>query len=189
MGDPLRQRRTAAEWAAVTQVIDFEVKVSDFPQLAAVVEADLAALAADKTPENWRESAIKGRLEFEFADAQQLLPSVSCRVAGTVDLVCQRCLEAFRLPLEVESGLLLLEFDQEAPGFEQYEVWELEEPLLRPLDIVEELLIMALPLSAMHVESAACRALTAGKQKGAEEKTTPFAALREQMAQDKDSSA
>jgi uncharacterized protein len=189
MGDPLRQRRTAAEWAAVRQVIDFEVKVSDFPQLAAVVEADLAALAADKTPENWRESAIKGRLEFEFADAQQLLPSVSCRVAGTVDLVCQRCLEAFRLPLEVESGLLLLEFDQEAPGFEQYEVWELEEPLLRPLDIVEELLIMALPLSAMHVESAACRALTAGKQKGAEEKTTPFAALREQMAQDKDSSA
>ena len=126
MGDPLRQRRTAAEWAAVTQVIDFEVKVSDFSQLAAVVEADLAALAADKTPENWRESALKGRLEFEFADAQQLLPSVSCRVAGTVDLVCQRCLEAFKLPLEAEADLLLLRLDQEADGYEEYEVYQLD---------------------------------------------------------------
>ena len=189
MGDPLHQRRTAAEWAAVTQAIDFELKIDDFQQLPAVIEADLAALDADKVPVKWRESVITGRFEFGFADAQQLLPSVSCRVAVTVDLVCQRCLEAFRLPLEVEAELLLLEFDQEAPGFEDYEVWELEEPLLRPLDIAEELLVMALPLSAMHVESAACRALTARGQEGAEEMTTPFAALRAQMAQDKDSSA
>jgi uncharacterized protein len=189
MGDPLRQRRTAAEWAAVSQIIDFEVKISDFEQLAAVIEADLAALDADKIPPGWRDSAVSGRLEFGFADAQQLLPWVSCRVTSNVDLVCQRCLEAFRLPVEVESELLLLEFDQEAAGYEEYEVWELEEPLLRPLDIVEELLIMALPFSAMHTESAECRALTAKGQKSAEEMTTPFAALRDQMAQDKDSSA
>lgn len=189
MGDPLRQRRTAAEWAAVPQAIDFDVKIGDLEQLAAVVEVDLAALDADKVSANWRESAVTGRFEFGFADAQQLLPSVSCKVDATVDLVCQRCLEPFRLPLEVEVQLLLLEFDQEAPGYDEYEVWELEEPLLRPLDIVEELLIMALPLSAMHVESAKCRALTAAGQEDAEEMTTPFAALREQMAQDKDSSA
>ena len=188
MSDPLRQRRTAAEWAAVAQVIDFYVKVDDCEQLKAVIEADLAALGADKEPANWRESAVTGRIEFGFADAQQLLPSVSCRGAVTVDLVCQRCLEAFCLPLEVEAELLLLEFDEEPPGYEEYEVWELEEPLLRPLDIVEELLIMALPFSAMHVESAACRALTAREQEGADEMTTPFATLGAQMAQDKDSS-
>lgn len=189
MGDPLRQRRTAAEWAAVSQVIDFEAKIGDLEQLSAVIEADLAALDVDKIPPAWRDSAVTGRLEFGFADAQRTWPSVSCRVTGTVDLVCQRCLEGFRMPLEVEAVLLLLEFDQEAPGYEDYEVWELEEPLLRPLDIVEELLIMALPFSAMHTESAACRALTAGGQQGAEKMTTPFAALREQMAQDKDGSA
>ena len=189
MGDPLRQRRTAAEWAAVQQVIDFDVKIGGLEQLAAVVEADLAALDADKAPANWRESAVTGRLAFDFVDAQRLLPSVSCKVDATVDLVCQRCLEPFRLPLEVEVELLLLEFDQEAPGFDEYEVWELEEPMLQPLDIVEELLIMALPFAAMHVESAKCRALAASGQEGAGELITPFAALREQMAQDKDSSA
>jgi hypothetical protein len=184
MGNPLRDRRTAAEWAAVPQVIDIIGEINDLERLSEIVEADLAVLDADKIPANWRESAVSGRLTFGFADAQRLLPVVSCAVAVTVDVVCQRCLEAFKLPLEVEADLLLLELDQEVDGYDEYEVWELEERLLRPLDIVEELLIMALPFSALHAESAACRALSAHEPGSAEEKTTPFAALREQMAED-----
>jgi uncharacterized protein len=189
MGNPLRDRRTAAEWAAVAQVIDFNDKIGDFEQLSAIVEADLAALDAAKIPADWRESVVSGRIKFGFADAQRRLPVASCRVAVNVDVVCQRCLEAFELPLEVEAELLLLELDQEVDGYEEYEVWELEEPLLRPLDIVEELLIMALPFSAMHTESAACRALPAAEPDGIEDMTTPFAALREQMEEDKEGSA
>jgi uncharacterized metal-binding protein YceD (DUF177 family) len=189
MGNPLRDRRTAAEWAAVAQVIDFNDKIGDFEQLSAIVEADLAALDAAKIPTDWRETLVSGRLSFGFADAQQMLPVASCRAAVTVDLVCQRCLETFELPLEVEGKLLLLEFDQEVEGYDEYEVWELEELLLRPLDIVEELLIMALPFTAMHTESAACRALPAAAQEAAEEMTTPFAALREQMEEDNEGSA
>ena len=189
MGNPLRDRRTAAEWAAVSQVIDIYEKINGFEQLAAIVEADLAALDADKIPADWRESTVSGRLSFGFADAQQLLPVVKCLATVTVDVVCQRCLEAFELPLEVEADLLLLELDQEVDGYDEFEVWELEERLLRPLDIVEELLILALPFSAMHTESAACRALPANEPGSAEEMTTPFAALREQMAEDNEDSA
>ena len=189
MGNPLRDRRTAAEWAAVSQVIDISIKVDDLEHFSAIIEADLAALDAAKIPSGWRASPVSGGLTFGFADAQQRLPVVRCRVSVTVDVVCQRCLEAFRLPLEVEADLLLLEFDQEAEGYDDYEVWELEEPLLRPLDIVEELLIMALPFAPTHEEAAACRALTSGAAEGAGEMTTPFAALREQMAQDKEGSA
>ena len=189
MGNPLRERRTAAEWAAMSQVIEITDKLSSFEQLSAVVEADLSALDADRLPADWRDTAIFGRLEFGFADAQQLLPKVDCHVKTTVTAVCQRCLKAFRLPLEVETGLLLLEYDREADGYDEYEVWELEEPLLRPQDIVEELLTMAMPFAAMHAESAACRALTSTAEDGDEEMTTPFAALREQMAQDNEGSA
>ena len=189
MGNPLRDRRTAAEWAAVSQVIDINNKIGDFEQLSEIVEADLAALDADKIPADWREAVVSGCLSFGFADAQHMLPVASCRASVSANVVCQRCLEAFELPLEVEAELLLLEFDQEVDGHEEYEVWELEEPLLRPLDIVEELLIMALPFSAMHTESAACRALPAAEQGGVEEMTTPFAALREQMEEDKEGSA
>ena len=112
------------------------------------------------------------------------VPAVECELTVTVDAVCQRCLEAFRLPLETEAKLLLLELDETADGYDEYEVWELEEKVLRPLDIVEEMLVMALPFAAMHVESASCKVLTSAAEANEDEMTTPFAALREQMAQD-----
>jgi len=189
MGNPLRERRSAAEWSAGSQTIEFAEKIGDFEQLAAIVEADLAALDADKIPATWRDAVVSGRLEFGFADAQRMLPTVACRAEVTVDAVCQRCLEAFRLPLEAEANLLLLALEQDADGYDDYEVWELEETLLQPQDIVEEMLIMALPFSAMHTESTACKALVPGTAARDEEMTTPFAALREQMAQDNEGSA
>jgi uncharacterized metal-binding protein YceD (DUF177 family) len=184
MGNPLHERRSAADWAAAKQVIEITDKISSFEQLSAIIEADIATLDADRMPAGWRDTVVEGRLEFGFADAQQMLPTVRCIARTEVDAVCQRCLEPFRLPLEAEAELLLLELEQAVDGFEEYEVWELEETLLRPLDIVEELLVMALPFAAMHVESAACKVLSPADEDSAVEMTTPFAALREQMAQD-----
>ncbi len=185
MGNPLRERRTAAEWAASGQVIEIAEKIGDFEQLAAIIDADLAALDAARMPVDWRTSAVEGRVEFGFADAQRLLPTAALGVVTTVDAVCQRCLEPFRLPLEAEADLLLLELEQTAEGYDDYEVWELEETQLRPLDIVEEMLVMTMPFSAMHVDSASCNALAPVTQAPDQDMTTPFAALREQMAQDK----
>ena len=189
MGNPLCERRSAAEWSAGSQVIEIAAKICDFETLAPIVEADLAALDADKIPADWRDADVTGELRFGFADAQQTLPRVSCQVGVTVDAVCQRCLEAFRLPLEAEADLLLLRLEQDVDGYDDHEVWELEEKLLRPQDIVEEMLIMALPFSAMHVDSAACKALSPAATESAEKMTTPFAALREQMAKYNEGSA
>ncbi len=47
---------------------------------------------------------------------------------------------------------------------------------------------MAMPFSAMHVESAACKVLSPETEASAEDVTTPFAALREQMAKDNEGS-
>ena len=184
MGNPLHERRTAAEWSAASQVIEIAEKIGVFEQLSVVVKNDLETLDADKIPADWRDTQVTGRLEFGFADAQRKLPRVRCRVATNAYAVCQRCLEPFRLPLESEANLLLLDMEQDVDGYDDHEVWELEEKLLRPRDIVEELLIMALPFSAMHTESAACRTLSAETEDSAEKMTTPFAALREQMAKD-----
>jgi uncharacterized metal-binding protein YceD (DUF177 family) len=183
MANPLRDRRTAAEWAAAGQVIDFAEKLSCFERLASVVEEDLAALEPAKMPASWRDSVVTGKLEFGFADAQRRVPTVACKAAVTVDAVCQRCLEVFRLPLETGAELLLLALEEPAEGYEDHEVWELEESTLRPQDVVEEMLIMALPLSAMHVDLESCRALSASAD-DQEDRTKPFAALRAQMTQD-----
>jgi len=189
MGNPLHERRSAADWSAGSQLFEIAEKIGDFERLAAIIESDLAALDADKIPVDWRDAVVTGQIEFGFADAQQTLPRAKCRVAVTVDAVCQRCLEGFRLPLETEADLLLLPLEQDADGYDEYEVWELGENLLRPQDIVEEMLIMAMPFSAMHVESAACKALSPEADESAEDVTTPFAALREQMVKDNEGSA
>jgi uncharacterized protein len=183
MANPLRDRRTAADWAAAGQVIEIAEKLGGFQQLESIVGADLAALDVAKMPRQWRDSLIAGTLEFGFADARRQLPRVRCKVAASLDAVCQRCLEPFVLTLETEADLLLLGLEETAEGYEDCEVWELEKSMLRPLDIVEELLIMALPFSAMHVDRVSCTALSAEPEKQ-KETTTPFAALRAQMTQD-----
>ena len=190
MGNPLQDRRTAADFASVGQLIEFTEKISSFEGLAAIVEADLAALDPDKRPTGWRDSAISGELKFGFLDASGGIPTVSGKATAEVEAVCQRCLEPFRLTLNVEPKLLLLNQDQADDGYEELEVWELEEAMLQPLSIVEELLIMAMPFSAMHDRMADCRAFSpddtskdASSDTSAEDLLKPFAALRSQMTQ------
>jgi uncharacterized protein len=178
MGNPLRDRRTPPEWAASGQVIDFKDKVSGFEQLEAIIRGDLETLDPDKLPSGWRESEISGRLSFGFADAQHGLPMVEVEVSGTIDAVCQRCLGPIRLPLSIELKLLFAG-DESTTTDGGFEVWELEEETLRPLDIVEEALIMAMPLAAMH-EDEKCHGPDV-EDSGTEQKVRPFAALKAQM--------
>ena len=58
----------------------------------------------------------------------------------------------------------------------------LEEQTMRPQDVVEELFIMAMPLSAMHDNTSDCKVLSS-QDDDAEEIVKPFAALRAQMTQ------
>ncbi len=66
---------------------------------------------------------------------------------------------------------------------EGYELWEYSEEPMRPLDIAEEALIMAMPLSAMHDNMNECVDIDVIEVD--EIMTTPFANLRSQMDDDK----
>ena len=84
--------------------------------------------------------------------------------------------------------MLLLDSQQSADEFEDFEVWELDERTIRPQDIVEELLIMAMPFSAMHDNMADCKAFLSADpsdDESIEKIVKPFAALRSQMTQNK----
>ena len=183
MGNPLRDRRTPSEWAASGQIIDFSEKISGFERLAWIIEDDLETLDPDKLRPDWRDKVVAGRLSFGFADAHGGLPMLQGKVAATVDSVCQRCLGTLELPLAVELRLLFGGDESTAASDDGYEVWELEEDELRPLDLVEEALIMTMPLAAMHVDSKACAA--PGKDEEVPgDRIRPFAALKSQMEND-----
>ncbi len=73
----------------------------------------------------------------------------------------------------------------DATAFEEYEIWETAEDTVRPLDIVDEALIMAMPLSMAHDDYADCGSLA--KRLRPEEPSTvrPFADLKSQMRDSK----
>ena len=178
MGNPLLQRRTPQELAAIGQAIEINAKVSDFERLSEAVARDFRALSAHDRPPQWRDSLVSGRLDFGFADAQGKLPVVSGRAAVDAWAVCQRCLQPFVLSVKAELKLVFGD-----GGGEDYELWELDAGTLRPADLVDEALVMALPFAAKHDADAACVAMTVASTTAATMKT-PFANLRSQMGKE-----
>ena len=64
-----------------------------------------------------------------------------------------------------------------------FEVWELDEETLRPLDIVDEVLAMAVPLAALHEDEETCKAPDEVVE-DSRDTIRPFAALKSQMETD-----
>ncbi len=181
MANPLTDRAPPAELAASGQVIETKGQLSDLRRLTEVVEADLSSLASGVKPEKWRHAPIDIRLAFGWADARRQIPALEGQISARIDAVCQRCLEPFELLLNAQLKLLLPMPGGEATAFEEYEIWETAEDTVRPLDIVDEALIMAMPLSPAHDEPTLCGPLAKKLQSGEPETVRPFADLKSQM--------
>ena len=177
MDNPLRDRQTPNALAARQQVIEITEKIGGFERLSAAIEADLAALDSAKVPADWRESEVIGQLRFGFAAGTSDLPLLEGELETRVYAVCQRCLQPMQLELRAELRLLLAEGE-----YDDFDVWELEHETLEPADVVDEVLVMAMPISALHADAESCvefdDAPTATK-----DTTRPFADLRQQMKQ------
>lgn len=193
MANPLLDRWSPQELADRGQVIENEEKLDLFPRLAAVLAEDLTRVPEAHRPAQWRQAPVAIRLVFGWADSRRQLPQLTGSISAEVAAVCQRCLEPFALPLHQELRFLLAWPGSPVVESQGFETWELDEPVVRPLDIVDEALIMALPLSARHVDPGDCgslAALLAGDRdsgngaKESDNKVRPFADLRSRMQQD-----
>ena len=183
MANPLLDRVLPAELAERRQVIEFEGKVGDFERLVSIVDADLAALEAPVRPKLRAEKPVSARLAFSWLDADRRVPSLEGRAKTVLSAVCQRCLEPFEMPVDTTFNILFCDEAQdgaelEAPGFES---WVLDEGRARLHDIVEESLVMALPLAPVHRAATDCGPLAGSLAMAETETTRPFADLRAQM--------
>ena len=62
------------------------------------------------------------------------------------------------------------------------DVWGLTDGKVRPLDVIEEMLVMALPMAAMHESAAECGMQPVPDETGRQADTVrPFADLRAQI--------
>lgn len=181
MTNPLFDRATPLGLARAGQVIECTAELQRLVRLAAAVEAELAGLAGPDRPTAWRQVPVSIRLRFGFADAADRVPVVVGAASAAVAAVCQRCLECFELPLVADFGYVLQAPDESAPELTGYDAWELGELVVRPVDLVDEALLMAWPLAAAHRSSTECGPLARRLAIETEDKVHPFADLKAKL--------
>ena len=183
MANPLLDRHIPAELADSLQVIEFKGVLKEFPRLSDIVESDLGSAA---THAQWRDGPVTIKLRFGWADPHRSYPLVEGEASVSITAVCQRCLEVFEADLTVTLELLLVLPEVDQPSDELAgvsEVWELGEATFRPIDLVEEALIMAMPLAPTHPADTGCSVVGAPESASTEvNKVRPFADLKAQMA-------
>jgi len=184
MANPLLEPVPPADLANIGQVIETKGKVEDFKRLTEIVDADLSALPEGSIPQKWRQASVDITLRFGWIDARPGIPALEGRVATRLAAVCQRCLGLLELSLGTEIKLLLPRSGVSPAECDGYEIWEFDENTVRPADVVEEALIMAMPLSALHESSDDCKAFFDAEQLDDSKTVRPFEDLRSLMAND-----
>ena len=177
MGDPLRDRQSLGALTDKKLVIEIAEQIGSFERIADGVRRDLSGLGEAARPLGWRELPVRGRLVFARAGDDQA--TLSGQLYAGVPAVCQRCLEPFVWALTTRVQLYFVTPGSQVTGNDDRELWELTDDLVTPIDIVDELLVMALPLAARHEDGAGCSPDSPPRAKG--DRTRPFANLKSQM--------
>lgn len=108
-------------------------------------------------------------------------PALAVAVEGSLPVVCQRCLQAFELPVAQQTELLLArtEAELEALDMGDAEVVLAAAPL-DALTLIEDEILLSLPFAATHAEGRCAGSLgpdAAATTTKAPSKTSPFARL------------
>lgn len=128
--------------------------------------AELLAAGAEAVPLAWRITGGRDALGR---------PLLSVRLDGAVPLVCQRCLQKFVATLAQQTGLLLARDEAELARLDAEETEVvLANTTLDPRNLVEDELLLSLPLSPRHGEEECAAALRPGTDDG---RRSPFAGL------------
>ncbi len=90
-------------------------------------------------------------VQMNFAVNEHGKASIALSIKGAVDMQCQRCLEPVTVPLDIETHLIVVAHDEEAKSrIREWEPIVLEDGLLDIDAVIEEEILLSLPLVAMH---------------------------------------
>lgn len=97
---------------------------------------------------------VKVRLKFATLDKR---PVIHGELQAAVELRCQRCMNSMQYPVRETFELMLVETEAElALVPESYEPWIANAQRLNVLELIEEQLLLALPLIAKHADQREC---------------------------------
>jgi len=121
--------------------------------------------------------------ELDFGRDELGISYVDVRVRASLALVCQRTLEPFMLPVAVDTRLGLIRQERDEAGLppDCEPLLVAEDGRLNPADVIEDELLLALPLVPLNPDSSLPDDVTGHEPDPAGEgrSENPFAVLRE----------
>jgi uncharacterized protein len=165
-------RVNAVELAGRAATLDRRLGLSQLPRL-------IDAGALDGTQ-------VTAQMEFGTFEGRT---TIAVRVAGEVFLACQRCLKPCACAVDEEASLAVVAGDtDEVPG--GYEPLLGDAERLSVVEVIEEQVLLGLPLVPLHETAADCGAVAAAlvaaaEEPAVEETQRPFANLRELLEKGK----
>jgi len=117
--------------------------------------------------------------------------TVHVNIEGVVVMECQRCLQPCECPVEESANLMLVPLDTDVVP-DDYEPLLGSAEQMSLAEVIEEQVLLAMPLVPVHADAARCAVLAGTEQpppvaavksatQAAEDKQMPFANLREML--------
>jgi uncharacterized protein len=168
MRDKLRKRYQVQREVAQNSCFEGEIALSELKRLGEMLH-----------PAGEAEAAGKVLLDFCFSRNEFDVPMITGHLQTRLGLECQRCLQPLELPLELDFRLMIdasEELMRQSSDDTLYSV----DGFVDIDEVVEDELILALPLVAMH-EDTACNEnwQVSGSISDSAAKENPFAVLQQ----------
>ncbi|MDQ6916868.1 MAG: YceD family protein [Pseudomonadota bacterium] len=145
--------------------------------LAGEVDASQLPRVADRLAANAGAAGIAWRLVGGI-DGQRR-PALTLTLAGSVPMVCQRCLQSFAATVDQSTELLLARSEAELIRWDAEEIEVvLASERLDPLTLVEDELVLSLPFSPRHADGE-CQAANVASRATEQKRASPFIQLGE----------
>ena len=166
MRDKLRRRYQVQREVARGGVFEGEFALSELTRVGELLHRD----TADEDPG-------RVRVRFEFRRNEFDIPMISGRLETSLELECQRCLRSLRMPLG-QDFRLMIDADDEMQRVSGIDSLPSEEGSIDLFDLVEDEILLAIPIVAMH-EDSGCNEYwpDPSTDSGAAERDNPFAVL------------
>ena len=152
-----------------------------------LLQGHVALAEMKRLVESLQDNDGDARVSIEFGVDAEGIRFMRGRIQADVQLVCQRCLETMRYPIDSEFALGLVRNTTEAEELpSHYEPLVLDGKPLFLRDVIEDELLLALPIVPRHppaecsvkLDEAEAQAETERQDTGPEEKgTNPFSVL------------
>jgi len=169
MRDKLRKRYQVQKEVTQNGRFEGEIPLSELERLGELLH--LEALDSDER---------KVTVSFEFVRNEFDIPMLEGHLQTSLELECQRCLKPLQTPMELDFRLLI-DASDEIVRQSSLDTLYSDDGYIDITEVVEDELILAVPLVAMH-EDTACneewRQLTE-QQSEAVVKENPFAVLQQ----------